>query len=127
MMKYDDAYKSIGEVARILNLVNKKNGSLNTHTIRYWEKEFKNINPKILTGRRRYYNDKSIEALKKIKFLLKNKGMTIKGAKRALENSDSFNLDDSSNKSIKVAKKSLVLRKKISKISKLIKEIKDLK
>ena len=68
MMKYDDAYKSIGEVARILNLVNKKNGSLNTHTIRYWEKEFKNINPKILTGRRRYYNDKSIEALKKLSF-----------------------------------------------------------
>ena len=127
MNKSDDAYKSIGEVARILNLVNKKNGSLNTHTIRYWEKEFKNINPKILTGRRRYYNDKSIEALKKIKFLLKNKGMTIKGAKRALENSDSFNLDDSSNKSINVAKKSLVLRKKISIISKLIKEIKDLK
>ena len=127
MMKYDDAYKSIGEVARILNLVNKKNGSLNTHTIRYWEKEFKNINPKILTGRRRYYNDKSIEALKKIKFLLKNQGMTIKGAKKVLEESDSFNLDDSSNKSIKVAKKSLVLRKKISKISKLIKEIKDLK
>ena len=127
MMKYDDAYKSIGEVARILNLVNKKNGSLNTHTIRYWEKEFKNINPKILTGRRRYYNDKTIEALKKIKFLLKNQGMTIKGAKRVLENSDSFNLDDSSNKSIKVAKKSLVLRKKISRISKLIKEIKDLK
>ena len=127
MMKYDDAYKSIGEVARILNLVNKKNGSLNTHTIRYWEKEFKNINPKILTGRRRYYNDKSIEALKKIKFLLKNQGMTIKGAKRVLENSDSFKLDDSPNKSIKVAKKSLVLRKKISKISKLIKEIKDLK
>ena len=126
-MKYDDAYKSIGEVARILNLINKKNGSLNTHTIRYWEKEFKNINPKILTGRRRYYNGKSIEALKKIKFLLKNQGMTIKGAKRVLENSDSFNLDDSSNKSIKVAKKSLVLRKKISRISKLIKEIKDLK
>ena len=127
MNKSDDAYKSIGEVARVLNLVNKKNGSLNTHTIRYWEKEFKSINPKILTGRRRYYNEKSIETLKKIKFLLKNQGMTIKGAKRVLENSDSFNLDDSSNKSIRVAKKSLVLRKKISKISKLIKEIKDLK
>ena len=127
MKKSDDAYKSIGEVARILNLVNKKKGSLNTHTIRYWEKEFRNINPKILTGRRRYYNVKSIEALKKIKFLLKNQGMTIKGAKRALENSDSLNLDDSSNKSINVGKKSLVLRKKISKISKLVKEIKDLK
>ena len=127
MNKSDTAYKSIGEVAKLLNLVNKKNGSPNTHTIRYWEKEFRNINPKILTGRRRYYNNKSIEALKKIKFLLKNQGMTIKGAKRALENSDSFNLDDSSNKSINVSKKSLVLRKKISKISKLVKEIKDLK
>ena len=127
MNKSDDAYKSIGEVARVLNLVNKKNGSLNTHTIRYWEKEFKSINPKILTGRRRYYNEKSIETLKKIKFLLKNQGMTIKGAKRALEKSDSFNLDDSSNKSINMSKKSLVLKKKVSKISKLIKEIKDLK
>ena len=127
MMKYDDAYKSIGEVARILNLVNKKNGSLNTHTIRYWEKEFKNINPKILTGRRRYYNGKSTEVLKKIKFLLKNQGMTIKGAKRVLEKSDSFSLDDSSNKPINISKKSLVLKKKISKISKLVKEIKDLK
>ena len=127
MNKSDDAYKSIGEVARVLNLVNKKNGSLNTHTIRYWEKEFKSINPKILTGRRRYYNEKSIETLKKIKFLLKNQGMTIKGAKRALEKSDSFNLDDSSNKSIKVSKKNLVLKKKVAKISKLIKEIKDLK
>ena len=127
MKKTDEAYKSIGEVARILNLVNKKNGSLNTHTIRFWEKEFKNINPLILSGRRRYYNEKSIEILKKIKFLLKNQGLTIKGAKRAMESSSSFNLDDSLNKSINVGKKSLVLKKKISKISKLIKEIKKLK
>ena len=54
MKKSEDAYKSIGEVARILNLVNKKNGSLNTHTIRFWEKEFKIIKPRILAGRRRY-------------------------------------------------------------------------
>ena len=127
MKKYDESYKTIGEVARILGLVNKKKGSLNTHTIRFWEKQFRNINPRILTGRRRYYDQKSIEVLKKIKFLLKNQGMTIKGAKRVLESSDSFILDDSSNKSINMAKKSLVLRKKISIISKLIKEIKDLK
>ena len=126
MKKSDDAYKSIGEVARILNLVNKKNGSPNTHTIRYWEKEFRNINPKILTGRRRYYNNKSIEALKKIKFLLKNQGMTIKGVKKILSESTSFNLDDLSNKSINI-NNNLVLKKKISKISKLIKEIKGLK
>tara|TARA_B100000686_G_C15798224_1_gene482989 strand:+ start:87 stop:470 length:384 start_codon:yes stop_codon:yes gene_type:complete len=127
MNKSNDAYKSIGEVARTLNLINKKDGSLSTHTIRYWEKEFKNIKPKILTGRRRYYDERSIEALKKIKFLLKNKGMTIKGAKMALKKSDSFDLDDSSNKSINISKKNLVLKNKVSKISKLIKEIKDLK
>jgi len=126
MKKSDGAYKSIGEVAKILNLVNEKNGSLNTHTLRFWEKEFKNINPKIFAGRRRYYDKSSIELLKKIKFLLKNEGMTIKGVKKALSSSTSFNLDDLSNKSININNK-LVLKKKINKISKLVKEIKDLK
>ena len=41
--KFDDAYKSIGEVAQDLNLINPKTGKLNTHTIRFWEKEFKEI------------------------------------------------------------------------------------
>ena len=36
-----DAYKTISEVAEILNLINSKNGSLSTHTLRYWEKNFK--------------------------------------------------------------------------------------
>ena len=126
MKKFDGSYKSIGEVAKILNLVNEKNGSLKTHTLRFWEKEFKNINPKIFAGRRRYYDKSSIELLKKIKFLLKNQGMTIKGVKKALSSSTSFNLDDLSNKSININKK-LVIKKKIDKISKLAKEIKDLK
>ena len=126
MKKSDEAYKSIGEVAKILNLINKKNGSLNTHTIRFWEKEFKAIKPRILAGRRRYYNNSTIESLKKIKFLLKNQGMTIKGVKKVLSESTSFNLDDLSNKSINMSN-NLVLKKKISKISKLVKEIKGLK
>ena len=126
MKKSDDAYKSIGEVAKILDLVNKKNGSLNTHTIRFWGKEFKSIKPRILTGRRRYYDNSTIETLKKIKFLLKNQGMTIKGAKKLLNQTTSFNLDDLSNKSINM-NNNLVLKKKISKISKLIKDIKGLK
>ena len=126
MKKSDGAYKSIGEVAKILNLINYKNGSLNTHTIRFWEKEFKNVKPKIFAGKRRYYDQSCIEVLKKIKFLLKNEGMTIKGAKKALSSTTPFNLDDSSNKSINNNKK-LVLKKKIDKISKLAKEIKDLK
>ena len=126
MKKSDDAYKSIGEVAKILDLVNKKNGSLNTHTIRFWGKEFKSVKPRILTGRRRYYDNSTIETLKKIKFLLKNQGMTIKGATKILSESTSFNLDDLSNKSINM-NNNLVLKKKISKISKLIKDIKGLK
>ena len=126
MKKSNNAYKSIGEVAKILDLVNKKNGSLNTHTIRFWGREFKSIKPRILTGRRRYYDNSTIETLKKIKFLLKNQGMTIKGVKKVLSETTSFNLDDLSNKSINM-NNNLVLKKKISKISKLIKDIKGLK
>jgi len=126
MKKSNNAYKSIGEVAKILDLVNKKNGSPNTHTIRFWEKEFKIIKPRILTGRHRYYDNSTIETLRKIKFLLKNQGMTIKGVKKILNASTSFNLDDLSNKSINM-NNNLVLKKKISKISKLIKDIKGLK
>ena len=126
MKKTESAYKSIGEVAKILDLVNKKNGSLNTHTLRFWEKEFKIIKPRVLTGRRRYYDNSTILTLKKIKFLLKNQGMTIKGAKKILSEPASFNLDDFSNKSINM-NNNLVLKKKISKISKLIKDIKGLK
>ena len=126
MNKSSDSYKSIGEVAKILNLVNKKKGSLNTHTIRFWEKEFNNIKPKIFAGKRRYYDNKSIEVLKKIIFLLKNQGLTIKGAKKILSTSESFRLDDLSNKPINVDK-NIILKKKISKISKLVKEIKGLK
>ena len=81
-MMNDKIYKSIGEVAKILNLVDKKTGKLSTHTLRYWEKEFKEIKPFIFAGKRRYYDDKTIKILKKIKFLLKNQGMTIKGVKK---------------------------------------------
>ena len=126
MKKSNEAYKSIGEVAKILNLVNETNGSLKTHTIRFWEKEFKNIKPKVFAGRRRYYDKSSIEILKRIKYLLKNQGMTIKGAKKIINSSSSFRLDDLSNKSISM-NKNLALKKKISKISRLVKEIKGLK
>ena len=64
--KLDSAYKTIGEVAKDLNLVNLKSGKLNTHTIRYWEKEFKQIRPKIFAGNRRYYDQDTIKILKKL-------------------------------------------------------------
>jgi len=123
-VKKENAYKSIGEVAKLLNLVSQKTGKLNTHTIRFWEKEFSQIRPKIFSGKRRYYDNKAIEILKKIKFLLKEKGMTINGVKKHLINKNSFDLDEFSNTSIN--SKNNNLKSKIEKISKLVKEIKKL-
>ena len=118
----DSNYKSIGYVAKLLNLINDKNGKLNTHTIRYWQKEFKHIKPKIFSGNRRYYDDKSIQKLKEIKFLLKEKGLTISGVKKYLYNKNSLSLDLSDNNTIKAHK--INFKTKIKKISKLIKDIK---
>tara|TARA_B100001029_G_C14850181_1_gene333268 strand:- start:79 stop:459 length:381 start_codon:yes stop_codon:yes gene_type:complete len=120
--KTDNAYKTIGEVAKTLNLINPRNGKLNTHTIRFWEKEFKQIKPKIFAGKRRYYDEKTILTLKKIKFLLKDKGLTISGVKKFLINESSFELDENSNTSINTKKRNL--KSKIEKISSLVKEIK---
>jgi DNA-binding transcriptional MerR regulator len=124
ILKNNDAYKSIGEVARILDLINKKKGTLNTHTIRFWEKEFKQIKPKILSGNRRYYNNDTIEILKKVKYLLKTKGMTISGVKKVLNSDRSLKLDELSNNSISA---DYSIKKKLKNISKLIKQIKNFK
>ena len=125
MNKTETAYKSIGEVAKLLNLINKKNGNLNTHTIRFWEKNFKQIKPKILTGKRRYYDQSSIKILKKIKYLLKEQGMTINGVKKLLNNSKPLKLDEFSNNSISV--NNIKIKNKIKNISNLIKQIKRIK
>ena len=118
--KKRDSYKTISEVAKELNLINVKNGKLSTHTLRFWEKEFKQINPKILAGKRRYYDIKSIEILKKIKFLLKEKGMTINGVKKHLNNVNS-ELDEVNNTSIYTKN---ILKTKINKISNIVKQLK---
>jgi DNA-binding transcriptional MerR regulator len=121
MTKSDDAYKTIGEVAKILGLNDNKKGTLATHTIRFWEKEFKQIRPKILNGNRRYFDNKNIDLLKKIKFLLKDQGMTINGVKKILDSKESLPLDELANNSIKTEK----LRMKLQKISEIIKKLKD--
>ena len=122
--KFNSAYKSIGEVAKILDLVNKRKGTLNTHTIRFWEKEFKQIKPKIFNGNRRYYNNDMIEVLKKVQYLLKDQGMTIIGAKKVLNSKKSLKLDELPNNSIKA---DYNIINKLKKISNLIKQIKNLK
>ena len=118
--KNNDAYKTISEVAELLNLINPKTGKVSTHTLRFWEKEFKQIKPKILAGNRRYYDLKAIKILKKIKFLLKDKGMTIKGVKNHLLNDES-DLDVSMNTSINTKN---ILKSRLNKISKIVKGLK---
>ncbi len=120
MTEDEKKYKSIGEVAKILNLVNAKTGKLSTHTIRFWEKEFKEIKPHIFSGKRRYYDKKSLEVIKKIQFLLKSKGMTIKGVKKQLKE-DNSQLDEFNNKTIN--KK--IIKTKIDNISNIIKGLKN--
>ena len=121
MTKNINAYKTIGEVARILKLNSEENKIITTHTIRFWEKEFKQIKPKILNGNRRYYDNKNIELLKKVHFLLKDQGMTIKGVKKILANNEPLELDEMTNHSIKATK----LKNKLVKISNIIKSLKN--
>ena len=120
MNKDDKIYKSIGEVAQILNLIDKKTGKPSTHTIRFWEKEFRQVKPYIFSGNRRYYDDNLINVLKKIQFLLKERGMTIKGVKRYLADNNS-KLDDLDFTTIN--KKNI--KKKITKISNILKTFKN--
>ena len=117
MKKTSKAYKTIGEVAEILELESSRDKK-NTHTIRYWEREFKRLKP-IIINKRRYYDEKNISLLKKIKYLLKDKGMTISGAKKHL-NDDFLDIDGKENQTINA----LDLKYKLNKINKLIKDLK---
>ena len=120
MIKNSEAYKTIGEVAKILELNSRNNKTITTNTIRFWEKEFKQIKPKILNEKRRYYDNKNIELLKKVHFLLKDQGMTIKGVKKILNNKEALKLDEMTNHSIKAPE----FKNKLVKISNIIKSLK---
>ena len=121
MSKFESAYKTIGEVVEIIGLKSKRGDASPTYTIRYWEKEFKQIKPQILNGNRRYYDKRNIELIKKVHFLLKDQGMTIKGVKKILNNLDTLKLDENLNKSIKTYD----IKNKLVKISNIIKDLKD--
>tara|TARA_B100001057_G_C22811890_1_gene935752 strand:+ start:1254 stop:1625 length:372 start_codon:yes stop_codon:yes gene_type:complete len=123
MSKLENAYKTIGEVTKMIGLKSNNNKTVQTHTIRFWEKEFKQIKPKILKGNRRYYDKKNIDIIKKIHFLLKDQGMTINGVKKILNNKEPLKLDEKINHSIK----SDNLKNKLNKISNLIKDLKKIR
>ena len=95
--KDEGSYKTIGEVTKELGLIDQKTGGLQTHTIRYWETQFKQIKPIIRAGKRRYYSTQDFKIIKYIKFLLKEKGLTIDGVKKMLSSNESHSLDDAVN------------------------------
>ena len=129
ILKSSSAYKTIGEVARELDLINNKDGSLQTHTLRFWEKQFRQIRPSIKAGKRRYYSKKDFETIKLIKYLLKDQGLTIKGVQKILNTKKDLLLDDSLFFGVNSPnfKNSKLLKSKIIKIAKIIKEIKTIK
>ena len=128
-IKNDDAYKTIGEITKELGLVDKKTGHLQTHTIRYWETQFKQIKPRIKAGRRRYYSIQDFKIIKYIKYLLKEKGLTVVGVKRILNNKEAHSLDDAINLGVynPGLETTKIIKDKIKNISKIVKEIKNLK
>ena len=112
---------NISEVSRVLNLVNQSTKKPLNHILRFWEKEFKEIRPKKINNRR-YYLSEQVEIIKMIKFLLKNKGMTILGVKNLLSSKtnmlDGYNMNSlkTDHYKKKLVTKSKLLLEKINKI-----------
>ena len=127
--KNNKIYKTIGEVAKSLDLIDKKTGLLQTHTIRYWETQFKQIKPTIRAGGRRYYSKKDMEVINYIKFLLKEKGLTISGVKKILGSKEMHSIDDSVNLGVykSESKSTKFIKDRVKNISKIIKELKKIK
>ena len=125
----ESIYKTIGEAAKELDLIDKKTGQLQTHTIRYWETKFKQIKPSIRAGGRRYYSKKDIKIINYIKFLLREKGLTINGVKKILDDKNMHSIDDSPNLGVykRDIKTTKVIKNKVKNIVKIIKELKNLK
>tara|TARA_B100000963_G_scaffold361067_1_gene394693 strand:+ start:5161 stop:5535 length:375 start_codon:yes stop_codon:yes gene_type:complete len=110
---------NISEMSRILDLVDPVSKKPLNHILRYWEKEFKEIKPKKINNQR-YYSEKQVELIKIIKFLLKNKGMTISGVKKLI-NSNTNKLDGYDAYSLKANYYKLKIKSKtiLDKINKL--------
>ena len=128
-LKNQTAYKTIGEAAKELNLIDKKTGLLQTYTIRYWETQFKQIRPRIRAGGRRYYSTNDLKIINYIKFLLREKGLTINGVKKMLNENANHSIDDVAHFGVYKPglKSTKIIKDKVKNISKIIKEIKNLK
>ena len=124
--KSAEALKTIGEVAKELNLIEVETGKAKTYILRFWEKEFPQLKPKLRAKGRRYYTAENVKLLKKIQYLLKDKGLTIKGANKIIENNiNDIEVDDFERKDIST-NDLLNKKEKLNRIKKIITEIKNL-
>lgn len=82
-------YFTIGEASKICEV--------KAHVLRYWEQEFNELDPIKRKGNRRYYQQKDLAIILKIKELLQDRGFTIEGAKNMI-NIDEVKPIPSSNK-----------------------------
>jgi len=124
--KSAEALKTIGEVAKELNLIELETGKAKTYVLRFWEKEFPQLRPKLRAKGRRYYTQENIKLLKKIHYLLKDKGLTIKGAKKIIENNiNDIEVDDFERKDIST-NNLFDKKEKLIRIKKIITELKNL-
>ena len=117
-----DKLVNISEASKLLEIINIKTKKPSNYILRYWEKEFKQIKPTIIKNRR-YYSKKQINIIKLIKFLLKEKGMTISGVKIVLK-SNINSLDDYNSYSLKADYHKKVIKDKSKKILEKLKKIK---
>ena len=103
----------ISEVSKKLDLINPLTKKPLNHVLRYWEKEFSEIRPKKINNRR-YYSSEQVEIIRLIKFLLKNKGMTINGVKNFIRsNTNKLDVRDSNSLKADYYKQSLKQKSKL--------------
>lgn len=76
MVDLDKMFYKIGDVAELLGV--------NASTLRYWETEFPECAPKRSATNRRYYTPDDIRMLRKINYLVREKGLRIEAAKQEL-------------------------------------------
>ena len=110
------------ELSKKLGLVKSDKKKPSNYTLRYWEKEFKQIKPKII-NKRRYYSNAQISTIKFIKTLIKDNGMTIKGVKKILSSNKKLDYSELDGLSAdiyksKIKDRSKVILEKIKKIKK---------
>tara|TARA_B100000242_G_C42644026_1_gene302771 strand:- start:62 stop:448 length:387 start_codon:yes stop_codon:yes gene_type:complete len=112
---------SISDLSKQLGLINKKTNKPLNYILRYWEKEFKQIKPRII-NKRRYYSDDQVRLIKLIEFLLKDKGVSIRGVKKLLK-SDIKKLDGYNSDSLKVSYYKKTINEKSNKLLEKIKNL----